>query len=352
MTPAIEVCIPVWNEEKTIAQTLNALKNQTYKKFNIVIYDNHSTDDTCKIINQYKNDLKLRVIKRSFNVGQNENINRMFVNLEADYVAAISANDIVSENYLEGLLFELQNDIELGVAYSHATYVDESGQAHKNQPASWEFFSALEDDAIERACKVVSKYCQASQFFAMYRRKVLDRMQAQPFCYGGDHIFACEAAIYGRVKYVSGVSIGRSKPPGAESPAARGEHLANLFSKDRQRGLPDQSRLGKFEKSTPIVDMFHGHVDMFRHADIAHEERNRLIVQGSKAFLDRFLRGVTADAQRLVPIASNITQAVNPKKITDRMMANHVLRRIDQCLFLVRNEDLIQIRAELSKVFC
>ena len=42
--PRVSVCIPVYNLESYIAETLDSLKAQTYKDFEAIIVDDGSTD--------------------------------------------------------------------------------------------------------------------------------------------------------------------------------------------------------------------------------------------------------------------------------------------------------------------
>lgn len=49
----VSVIIPVFNEEKTIADCLNSLLEQSYKDIEIIIIDDGSTDKTVEIVKQY-----------------------------------------------------------------------------------------------------------------------------------------------------------------------------------------------------------------------------------------------------------------------------------------------------------
>ncbi|HVZ67456.1 MAG TPA: glycosyltransferase family 2 protein [Patescibacteria group bacterium] len=51
--PLVSVSIPTLNSAKTIAKTLDSLKNQTYKNIEIIIGDGGSKDDTVKIARKY-----------------------------------------------------------------------------------------------------------------------------------------------------------------------------------------------------------------------------------------------------------------------------------------------------------
>lgn len=51
--PLVCICIPNYNNEKTIAETLDSLLNQTYKNIIIKVFDNASIDKSRQIIEMY-----------------------------------------------------------------------------------------------------------------------------------------------------------------------------------------------------------------------------------------------------------------------------------------------------------
>ena len=62
--PKITVCIPAYNEEKNIAECLQALVNQTTnEKFEVILVNNNSTDQTIAIAEQFKKKLQLKIQK-------------------------------------------------------------------------------------------------------------------------------------------------------------------------------------------------------------------------------------------------------------------------------------------------
>ena len=52
--PLVSVCIPAYNAGQTIGKTLDSIINQNYPNFEIIVSDNHSTDNTAEIVNQYQ----------------------------------------------------------------------------------------------------------------------------------------------------------------------------------------------------------------------------------------------------------------------------------------------------------
>ena len=55
----LSVVIPTLNEEKFISHLLNDLSNQTYQDFEVVVVDAGSIDNTAKIVDSYRDKLKL-----------------------------------------------------------------------------------------------------------------------------------------------------------------------------------------------------------------------------------------------------------------------------------------------------
>lgn len=53
-SPLVSINIPTYNSERTIERTLESLKKQTYKNFEIIIIDSYSTDKTKDICNNFK----------------------------------------------------------------------------------------------------------------------------------------------------------------------------------------------------------------------------------------------------------------------------------------------------------
>lgn len=68
MKPLVSIIIPVYNAEKTIKKTINSIINQTYDNIEIIIVNDCSTDNSLKIITNFKNNFKnFKVISNSEN---------------------------------------------------------------------------------------------------------------------------------------------------------------------------------------------------------------------------------------------------------------------------------------------
>ena len=63
----ISVIIPAYNSSKFIVNTINSVVNQSYKKFEIIVIDDGSTDNTKEVLNSFikNNKIKYYYIKNS-----------------------------------------------------------------------------------------------------------------------------------------------------------------------------------------------------------------------------------------------------------------------------------------------
>lgn len=63
--PFISVIIPARNEEKNIGKCLDGILNQDYKNFEVIVCDDGSEDNTCKVVEEYK-DKRLKLLRIDF----------------------------------------------------------------------------------------------------------------------------------------------------------------------------------------------------------------------------------------------------------------------------------------------
>ena len=59
----ISVLIANYNSEKYIKRCLNSLSRQKFKKFEVIFFDDSSTDKSLEFAKKFKNKLNIKVIK-------------------------------------------------------------------------------------------------------------------------------------------------------------------------------------------------------------------------------------------------------------------------------------------------
>jgi glycosyltransferase involved in cell wall biosynthesis/ubiquinone/menaquinone biosynthesis C-methylase UbiE len=91
--PLVSIVIPTYNSEKTLAECLESIKNQTYECIEVIIVDKFSKDKTVEIAKSYG----VKVISAYANKPEARNIG--ILNSRGDYVLLLDS-DMVLENKL------------------------------------------------------------------------------------------------------------------------------------------------------------------------------------------------------------------------------------------------------------
>lgn len=98
--PLVSVCIPCYNSEKTIKSTIICLLEQTYSNIEIVISDNHSTDNTIEIIKSII-DPRIKFFINESNLGIVKNFQKAYSYATGKYVKVICADDLLTPDGIE-----------------------------------------------------------------------------------------------------------------------------------------------------------------------------------------------------------------------------------------------------------
>lgn len=99
----ISVIIPAFNVEKYIGVMIEAILNQTFKNFELIIVDDCSKDNTVQVVNQYQ-DKRIKLIKRDCNSGCCFIPRADAVKVaNGEWIVYLDADDFIEEKYLEEL---------------------------------------------------------------------------------------------------------------------------------------------------------------------------------------------------------------------------------------------------------
>lgn len=128
----ISVVVPVYNVEKYIDRCLNSIINQTYRKLEIIIVNDGSTDNSRKIIDKFsKMDSRIIVIDKN-NGGLSEARNVGINAATGDYITFIDSDDFVSYDYIE-YLYSLIEKYKVKVASSFYQIISSEEEIKTNE---------------------------------------------------------------------------------------------------------------------------------------------------------------------------------------------------------------------------
>jgi glycosyltransferase involved in cell wall biosynthesis len=111
--PLVSVIIPMFNAERFISETIQSVKNQTYKNWEIIIIDDGSTDNSSFLVENLNNP-RIKLINVP-NGGASKARNIGIRNAKGFYIQFLDADDILSPNKIEDQvkIFESNNHIDL-----------------------------------------------------------------------------------------------------------------------------------------------------------------------------------------------------------------------------------------------
>lgn len=116
----IGIVIANYNGENLLKISLKSIQNQKYKDYRTYIIDNGSTDNSLKVINEYKKSIKITLIKNEANKG-----------------FAIANNEGIRQAIKDGCEYicTLNNDVELDshALFNAAEYIKSNKQTHAFQ---------------------------------------------------------------------------------------------------------------------------------------------------------------------------------------------------------------------------
>ena len=124
--PLISVALCTYNGAAHLEEQLRSIIAQTYRNIEIIAVDDGSTDETVNILEKYKKEGNLQIVKNPKNLGYVKNFERAISLCSGDFIALSDQDDIWEANKLERLLEEIKDNI---LIYSDSHIVNERGES-------------------------------------------------------------------------------------------------------------------------------------------------------------------------------------------------------------------------------
>ena len=99
--PLVSICIPCFNAEKYIDETINCLINQDYPNLEILVVDDHSTDNSLKKIKKLAQNYPNLVFAEAEKKGAAAARNQAYQLCNGDYIVFFDADDLVDNDFIE-----------------------------------------------------------------------------------------------------------------------------------------------------------------------------------------------------------------------------------------------------------
>jgi len=120
MKPLISVVTSVYNGASDIGRTIDSILNQTLSKYEYIMIDDGSSDNTYEILTRYAHkDRRVKLLRNERNLGLTASLNRCLYVATAPYIARIDGGDIAAKDRFEKQLSFLGGDSDVGIVGSN-----------------------------------------------------------------------------------------------------------------------------------------------------------------------------------------------------------------------------------------
>ncbi len=99
--PKVSVLIPSYNYAHYLDEAIQSVIDQTFTDFELVIVDNHSTDNTEEVVQKYLTDSRIRYYQNPTNLGLGGNWNKCLEYARGKYIKYLCADDKFHPRLLE-----------------------------------------------------------------------------------------------------------------------------------------------------------------------------------------------------------------------------------------------------------
>jgi glycosyltransferase involved in cell wall biosynthesis len=113
MNPLISVVIPVFNRSWQLHRALSSLKEQTFSKFEVIVCDDGSHDDSVAIAKEFVGELNLQILQMPNSGGPATPRNRGVAVARGEWIAFLDSDDWWDATRLETILPSLNNQHDL-----------------------------------------------------------------------------------------------------------------------------------------------------------------------------------------------------------------------------------------------
>lgn len=139
----ISVIVPVYNIEKYLPRCIESILDQTYKNWEAIFINDGSTDNSLKVLKEYKKrDERIKIIDKK-NAGSGAARNDGIENSKGEYIAFLDSDDWYEKNFLEKLYNNLiENNSDVSMCNPKMTY----DNIEKNSKINTYFFKNVELD--------------------------------------------------------------------------------------------------------------------------------------------------------------------------------------------------------------
>lgn len=165
--PKVTVILTSFNHEQYLAEAIDSVLGQTFADFELIIWDDASSDQSWQVIQGYK-DPRIRAFcndkQRRAGYGINKAISEI---AQASYIAIHHSDDVWELDKLEKQVAFLDAHLDVGAVFTRAQIIDENGHLTSNEwfnrenQSRWQWLNELfhEENHLNHPSVLIRRQC-------------------------------------------------------------------------------------------------------------------------------------------------------------------------------------------------
>jgi glycosyltransferase involved in cell wall biosynthesis len=266
--PRLTIGLPVYNGERFLAASLDALLAQTFTDYELIICDNASTDGTERIARDYAaRDPRVRYVRHDHNLGAARNHNIPVELGRGELFKWASDDDLYAPDLLRRCVDALDARPEVVLAHSATAFIDEDGEITNAESYPLQTDSG---DVTTRFRSLL--YTQGGDdIYGVIRMSVMRAVQPHGSFHNADRTVVADLALHGRFHQVDEALYFRRDHPGRAERAASGlrRRTAHLDPSRANRWAHPAARL--------VVEYLASYAKAVASAPISRGDRRRCL---------------------------------------------------------------------------
>lgn len=118
-SPLVSVLIPTYNYAHFLDEAITSALSQTYQNLELIIVDDHSSDNTDQVVEKYLTDKRVSYFKNSVNLGLVANFNKCLEHSRGKYIKYLLGDDKLHIQLLEKFVPIMENNPDISLITSN-----------------------------------------------------------------------------------------------------------------------------------------------------------------------------------------------------------------------------------------
>lgn len=134
----VSVVMSVFNAEKFLREAIFSVLGQSFSDFEFIIIDDHSTDQSLKIIKKIK-DKRIKIIKNNKQLGMARSLNRGIERAAGEFIARMDADDLCHQDRFKRQFYYLKKNKNVAFCGSWVNLINKTGEkiGEKRNPSNY-----------------------------------------------------------------------------------------------------------------------------------------------------------------------------------------------------------------------